>query len=67
MLPDQALTESEKRRVVTLEDGEYVCSDADYAEELAYLKKKVDAGGDFIITQVCVACRIDLVARTRPT
>lgn len=53
LTPGVALTEAEKRRVVTLEDGsEHVCFDADYANELAYLKSKVDAGADFIITQM---------------
>jgi len=29
-----------------------VCSDADYAREIAYVKKKVDAGGQLVITQM---------------
>jgi methylenetetrahydrofolate reductase (NADPH) len=38
---ERKLTESEAKRVVTLEDGDHVCSDADYANEIAYLKAKV--------------------------
>lgn len=34
------------------EGEEYVCSDELYEVELDYLKQKIDAGGDCIITQV---------------
>jgi methylenetetrahydrofolate reductase (NADPH) len=48
------LTESEQKRVVVdrKTGKQSVCLDADYAKELEYLKAKIDAGADFIITQM---------------
>lgn len=52
------LTPSEAKRAVTLEDGEYVCSDADYANEIAYLKQKVGSLHRFAIVVACVESSI---------
>lgn len=47
------MTESEKARSSTDDEGKvYTCRDDDYKKEMDYLKKKIDAGGDFIITQM---------------
>merc|ERR1719329_835835 len=53
----EALTEAEKRRCRTFVDDDgkevvCVCRDVKFAEEMTYLKAKVDAGSDFIITQM---------------
>ena len=48
------LTDTERMRLSKSNTtGEYfVCKDEDYVKEMKYLKEKIDAGGDYVITQM---------------
>merc|ERR1719394_817552 len=59
------LTPSEARRARIVKDDQgkdivTVCRDASYAKEMAYLKEKIDAGADFIITQMFLDANVYL-------
>mmetsp|Transcript_4082 Transcript_4082/g.7820 ORF Transcript_4082/g.7820 Transcript_4082/m.7820 type:complete len:338 (+) Transcript_4082:135-1148(+) len=68
VIAGQSLTPSELGRAVNMPDGStHVCSDKEFQEELAYLKAKVDAGAQAIVTQMFydVQVFIDFVRQCR--
>jgi len=54
------LSETEKSRLINIDGQLMVCSDEDFANEIRYLKQKVDAGGNIVITQLFLDAKVFL-------
>jgi methylenetetrahydrofolate reductase (NADPH) len=58
--PETKLSPTEEGRCIVLNGERFCCLDAAYKTELAYVKEKVDAGADMILTQMFFESKVFL-------